>query len=95
MVKNLFGDLALDLSIKNLIGKIGRFSFDNASQMRAVLPSNQNIVIASGTVTSVSSVSTVSTVSSAGLGDNGKNATSQYMTANSFYNSIGSNFTRS
>lgn len=92
-VKNLFGDLALDLSIKNLIGKLGRFSFDNTSQLR-VIPTGGSISTIT-TVTTVTTTADVTRVNNSGLGANGINATSQFMTYNSYANSVGSNFVRS
>ena len=49
MVKNLFGELANDLSIKSLMQKFGRFSFDSSSQLRTVT---------SGTLTTASAHTT-------------------------------------
>ena len=51
-ITNLFGELANDLSIKNLMQKFGRFSFDSSSQLRTVT---------SGTLSTVSTVAVVST----------------------------------
>ena len=68
-ITNLFGELANDLSIKNLMQKFGRFSFDSYSQLR-VVPSGGSISIVS-TVSTVSAVSTVSTANMS-IGDMGK-----------------------
>ena len=77
---NLFGELANDLSIKNLMQKFGRFSFDGSSQLR--------IVAGGGTVSTVS-------VANMSIGDIGKAATAQLQSAQGFYGSVGANFIRS
>ena len=81
MLENLFGELANDLSIKNLMQKFGRFSFDNTSQLRTVT---------SGSV----SVSTVTTANMS-IGDMGKASAAQLQSAQGFYGSVGANFIRS
>ena len=87
-IVNLFGELANDLSIKNLIQKFGRFSFDSSSQLRTVT---------SGTLSTVSTVTTIGTVATANMsiGDMGKAATAQLQSAQGFYGSVGANFVRS
>ena len=87
-IVNLFGELANDLSIKNLIQKFGRFSFDSSSQLRTVT---------SGTLSTVSTVTTVGTVATANMsiGDMGKAASAQLQSAQGFYGSVGANFVRS
>ena len=87
-ITNLFGELANDLSIKNLIQRFGRFSFDSSSQLRTVT---------SGTLSTVSTVTAVATVSTANMsiGDIGKAATAQLQSAQGFYSSVGANFIRS
>ncbi len=80
MVKNLFGELANDLSIKSLMQKFGRFSFDTSSQLR-VTPSG-------------GSISTVTTANMS-IGDMGKASTAQLQSAQGFYGSVGANFIRS
>ena len=87
-IVNLFGELANDLSIKNLIQKFGRFSFDSSSQLRTVT---------SGTLSTVSTVTTVGTVATANMsiGDMGKAAPAQLQSAQGFYGSVGANFVRS
>ena len=87
-IVNLFGELANDLSIKNLIQKFGRFSFDSSSQLRTVT---------SGTLSTVSTVTTVGTVATANMsiGDMGKAAAAQLQSAQGFYGSVGANFIRS
>ena len=83
---NLFGELANDLSIKNLMQKFGRFSFDGASQLR--------IVAGGGTLSTVSTVTTVSTANMS-IGDMGKASTAILQSAQGFYGSVGANFIRS
>lgn len=88
MLENLFGELANDLSIKNLMQKFGRFSFDNTSQLRTVT---------SGSVSVSGSLTTVTTVATANMsiGDMGKAATAILQSAQGFYGSVGANFVRS
>ena len=88
-ITNLFGELANDLSIKNLMQKFGRFSFDGSSQLR--------VVAGGGTLSTVSSVTTVGFVSQANMsiGDMGRAATVQMQSAQGFYGSVGANFVRS
>ena len=90
-ITNLFGELANDLSIKNLMQKFGRFSFDSSSQLRTVT---------SGTLTTVTTVTTVTAVTAVttanmSIGDMGKAATAQLQSAQGFYGSVGANFIRS
>ena len=85
-ITNLFGELANDLSIKNLMQKFGRFSFDGASQLR--------VVVGGGTLSTVSTVTTVATANMS-IGDIGKAATAQLQSAQGFYGSVGANFVRS
>lgn len=84
-ITNLFGELANDLSIKNLIQKFGRFSFDSSSQLRTVT---------TGSLTGVTTVSTVSTANMS-IGDIGKASTVILQSAQGFYGSVGANFVRS
>ena len=86
MLQNLFGDIALDATIKSLIQKFGRFSFSNSSALR--------VDCSSSNVGTVSIVTTVNT-GNIGIGDNGKNATSIMISSQSFNNSVGKNFIRS
>ena len=92
MLTNLFGDLANDLSIKNLLNKFGRFSFDTTSQLRVVLGGGST-TISSGTVTTVTTCTTV-TQSNISIGDIGKTGTAMLQSAQGFYGSVGANFTR-
>lgn len=87
MVKNLFGDLALDTSIKFLKNIISRFTFDASGQLRV----GGSVGISSGTI------NTVGTVSQANIsiGDTGRQATAQVMSAQMFYGTVGANFVRS
>ena len=79
-ITNLFGELANDLSIKSLMQKFGRFSFDASSQLR-VIPSGGGI-------------STVTTANMS-IGDMGKASSVQLQSAQGFYGSVGANFIRS
>jgi hypothetical protein len=87
-ITNLFGELANDLSIKNLMQKFGRFSFDSSSQLRTVT---------SGSVSVSGSLTTVTTVATANMsiGDMGKASAAQLQSAQGFYGSVGANFIRS
>ena len=91
MVKNLFGELANDSTIKSLIQKFGRFSFDPSSQLRVT----GNVGISS--LPTLSTVTTVTTVTTANMsiGDMGKASTAQLQSAQGFYGSVGANFIRS
>ena len=84
-ITNLFGELANDLSIKNLMQKFGRFSFDTSSQLRTIVTGSVSI---SGNVTTV-------TTANMSIGDTGKAATAQLQSAQGFYGSVGANFVRS
>lgn len=87
-ITNLFGELANDLSIKNLIQRLSKFSFDNTSQLRTVT---------SGSVSVSGSLTTVTTVTTANMsiGDMGKASAAQLQSAQCFYGTVGANFTRS
>ena len=82
-ITNLFGELANDLSIKNLMQKFGRFSFDASSQLR--------VILGGGAVTTVTTVTTANM----SIGDIGKAASAQLQSAQGFYGSVGANFIRS
>ena len=90
-IVNLFGELANDLSIKNLMQKFGRFSFDSSSQLRTVTSGTLSTV---STVTTVTTVATVATANMS-IGDMGKAAAAQLQSAQGFYGSVGANFVRS
>ena len=85
-LENLFGELANDLSIKSLMQKFGRFSFDPSSQLRVT-----------GNVGVTGSLATVTTVTTANMsiGDMGKASAAQLQSAQGFYGSVGANFIRS
>ena len=85
-ITNLFGELANDLSIKNLMQKFGRFSFNGSSSLR--------VVVDGGALSTVSTVTTVATANMS-IGDMGKAATAQLQSAQGFYGSVGANFIRS
>ena len=87
-LENLFGELANDLSIKSLIQRLSKFSFDTSSQLRTVT---------SGSVSVSGSLTTVSTVTTANMsiGDMGKASAAQLQSAQGFYGSVGANFIRS
>ena len=85
-LENLFGELANDLSIKNLMQKFGRFSFDSSSQLRV----GGNV----GVSGSLSAVTTVTTANMS-IGDMGKASAAQLQSAQGFYGSVGANFIRS
>ena len=82
-LENLFGELANDLSIKSLMQKFGRFSFDSSSQLRVA----GNVGV-SGSLTTV-------TTANMSIGDMGKASAAQLQSAQGFYGSVGANFIRS
>ena len=86
MLENLFGELANDLSIKSLIQRLSKFSFDTSSQLRTVI--SGSVTISSGTITTV-------TTANMSIGDMGKASAAQLQSAQCFYGTVGSNFIRS
>ena len=86
MLENLFGELANDLSIKSLMQKFGRFSFDSTSQLRTAVTGS--VSVSSGTVTTC-------TTANMSIGDMGKPASVMLQSAQGFYGSVGANFVRS
>ena len=86
MLENLFGELANDLSIKSLIQRLSKFSFDTSGQLRV-----------GGSVGVSGSLTTVTTVTTANMsiGDMGKASSAQLQSAQGFYGSVGANFIRS
>ena len=88
MLTNLFGELANDLSIKSLIQRLSKFSFDPSGQLR---------VGGSVGVSSLPTLATVTTVTTANMsiGDMGKASSAQLQSAQGFYGSVGANFIRS
>ena len=87
-ITNLFGELANDLSIKSLIQRLSKFSFDTSSQLR---------VGGSVGVSSLPTLANVTTVTTANMsiGDMGKASAAQLQSAQGFYGSVGANFIRS
>lgn len=95
MLTNIFGDMALDSSVRSIIRKLMNFSFATDSSLRISGP----VTVSSGTVTTVSTVTTVTTVGTMttgniGFGDQGKTSAAILMSANMFYGSVGRNFGR-
>ena len=82
-LENMFGELANDLSIKSLIQRLSKFSFDASSQLRV-----------SGNVGVSGSLTTVTTANMS-IGDMGKASAAQLQSAQGFYGSVGANFIRS
>ena len=82
-LENLFGELANDLSIKSLISRLSKFSFDPSGQLRV-----------GGSVGVSGSLTTVTTANMS-IGDMGKASAAQLQSAQGFYGSVGANFTRS
>ena len=87
-LENLFGELANDLSIKSLIQRLSKFSFDTSSQLR---------VGGSVGISSLPTLANVTTVTTANMsiGDMGKPASVMLQSAQGFYGSVGANFIRS
>ena len=85
-LENLFGELANDLSIKSLIQRLSKFSFDPSGQLRV-----GGTVGVSGSLNSVTSVTTANM----SIGDMGKASAAQLQSAQGFYGSVGANFIRS
>jgi ABC-type uncharacterized transport system permease subunit len=82
-ITNMFGDLANDYSIKNLINKFGRFSFDTTSALRI-----SGATSVSGSLTTVTTVGT----GNIGFGDQGKASAAISNSANMYYSSVRRNF---
>lgn len=85
-LENMFGELANDLSIKSLIQRLSKFSFDASSQLRVA----GNVGV-SGSLTTVTTVTTANM----SIGDMGKASSAQLQSAQGFYGSVGANFIRS
>ena len=85
-LENLFGELANDLSIKSLIPRLSKFSFDPSGQLRV-----GGSVGVSGSLTAVTTVTTANM----SIGDMGKASAAQLQSAQGFYGSVGANFLRS
>ena len=90
-LENLFGELANDLSIKSLIQRLSKFSFDASSQLRV----GGSVGVSS--LPTLANVTTVTTVTTANMsiGDMGKPASVMLQSAQGFYGSVGANFIRS
>ena len=86
MLTNIFGDMALDISVRNIIKRLMSFSFATDSSLRVSGP----VTVSSGTVTTVSTVTT----GNIGFGDQGKTSAAMLMSASMFYSSVGRNFGR-
>ncbi len=91
VLENLFGELANDLSIKSLIQRLSKFSFDTSSQLRV----GGSVGVSS--LPTLANVTTVTTVTTANMsiGDMGKPASVMLQSAQGFYGSVGANFIRS
>ena len=87
MLENMFGELANDLSIKSLIQRLSKFSFDTSSQLRTVTSGSVSV---SGSLTTL----TTCTTANMSIGDIGKPATAQLQSAQCFYGTVGANFAR-
>ena len=85
-LENLFGELANDFSIKSLIPRLSKLSFDPSGQLRV----GGSVGVSSGTITTVTTVTTANM----SIGDIGKPATAQLQSAQGFYGSVGANFAR-
>lgn len=75
-VTNLFGDLALDSTIKFLKNIVSRFTFDASGQLRV----GGSVGVSSGTITTVTSV----TQSNSSFGDMGKLSAAQLVSQQNF-----------
>ena len=84
-LENLFGELANDLSIKSLIPRLSKLSFDPSGQLRV-----GGSVGVSGSLTAVTTVTTANM----SIGDMGKASAAQLQSAQGFYGSVGANFAR-
>ena len=87
-LENLFGELANDLSIKSLIQRLSKFSFDPSGQLRV----GGSVGVSS--LPTLATVNTVTTVTTANMsiGDMGKPASVMLQSAQGFYGSVVANF---
>ena len=86
MLTNLFGDMALDTSVKSLLKKLSGFSFSSNSSLR---------VDCGGTSVAISGTPNVNvSTGNMGLGDWGKNATAMEQSHLAFQSGIRRNFTK-
>ena len=83
MVKNLFGDLGLDSTIKALKNVISRFTFDTSGQLRTTVAGT--VAVSSGTITTVAT-------SNGSIGDSGKTSTIMQNSSMMFNSSVRRNF---
>ncbi len=93
LLENLFGELANDLSIKSLIQRLSKFSFDTSSQLRTV--TSGSVSVTSGSVSVSSGTISAVTTANISIGDMGKASSAQLQSAQGFYGSVGANFIRS
>ena len=96
MLQNLFGNIALDATIKSLKNVISKITFSQTGGLRTE-PTGGTITtintvghIGGGSLNTVGSVNDSKTT----LGDTTKNSTVQQMSAISFYGTVGRNFDR-
>lgn len=88
MVKNLFGELSLDSTIKALKNVISRFTFDTTGQLRVGGSVGVSSLPTLGTVTTVTSV----TQSNNSFGDMGKTSAAQLVSQQNFMCGVRRNF---
>ena len=96
-LENLFGELANDLSIKSLIQRLSKFSFDPSGQLRVSGSVGVSGTVGVSSLPTLATVTTVTTVTTANMsiGDMGKASAAQLQSAQGFYGSVGANFIRS
>lgn len=82
MVKNLFGDLALDTTVKFLKGILSRFTFDTSGQLRVAVAGSVGLY-PNQTLATVTTVTTV-TQSNNSFGDMGKTSATQLVSQQNF-----------
>ena len=82
MLTNIFGDIALDTSIKSIIQRLSKFRFSNTSDLYVQVTNTVPV-----------SLSTLSTAN-IGFGDQGKVAAAIQMSAQTFHSTVGKNFAR-
>lgn len=86
-------DVVRAVSKISFMRTLGKFTFDNAGQLRSVVSGSLSTV---STVTTVTTVSTVSAMTQGNVsyGDAGKPATVQVVTQSNFQTGVGRNFQR-
>lgn len=92
MLTNLFGDMALDSSIKSVLKKLNGFSFSTNSSLR--VDCGGTSVAISGTPTVNVTTMTTMTTGNIGIGDWGKPATAMEQSHLAFQSGIRRNFTK-